>query len=61
MERVGQTIPVAFIDVDADPGMTSAYGIKSVPTLVFLKDGQVAQKQSGVLSESQVKDLWNQN
>ena len=61
MERVGQTIPVAFIDVDADPGMTAAYGIKSVPTLVFLKDGQVAQKQSGVLSESQVKDLWNQN
>jgi len=61
MERVGQTIPVAFIDVDTNPGMTSAYGIKSVPTLVFLKDGQVAKKQSGVLSESQVKDLWNQN
>jgi len=61
MERVGQTIPVAFIDVDANPSMTAAYGIKSVPTLVFLKDGQVAQKQSGVLSESQVKDLWNQN
>ena len=61
MEQVSRELPVKFIDVDENPSMTSAYGIKSVPTLVFLKDGQVAQKQSGVLSESQVKDLWNQN
>jgi len=52
---------IKFIDVDANPDMTAAYGVRSVPTLVIVKDGQVAQKQAGVLSESQVKGLWNQN
>lgn len=59
MEQVSRELPVKFIDVDANPDMTAAYGIKSVPTLVFLKDGQVAQKQAGVLSESQVKEKFN--
>jgi len=61
MEQVSRELPVKFIDVDANPDMTAAYGVRSVPTLIIIKDGQVAQKQSGVLSESQVKDLWNQN
>jgi thioredoxin 1 len=59
MERVGQTIPVAFIDVDANPDMTAAYGIKSIPTLVFLKDGQEADKSIGVLTEAQVKEKFD--
>jgi thioredoxin len=61
MEQVSRELPVKFIDVDANPDMTAAYGVRSVPTLVVVKDGQVAQKQAGVLSESQVKGLWNQN
>jgi thioredoxin 1 len=61
MEQVSRELPVKFIDVDANPDMTAAYGVRSVPTLVVVKDGQVAQKQAGVLTESQVKGLWNQN
>ena len=61
MEQVSRELPVRFIDVDANPDLTTAYGVRSVPTLVVVKDGQVAQKQAGVLTESQVKGLWNQN
>lgn len=61
MEQVSRELPVRFIDVDTNPDLTATYGVRSVPTLIVVKDGQVAQKQAGVLTESQVKGLWNQN
>jgi thioredoxin 1 len=59
MERVGQRIPVAFINVDENPQLSTQYNIRSVPTLIFLKDGQEADKSIGVLTEEQVKEKWN--
>jgi len=59
MERVGHDIPVQFVNVDESPQLAAQYNIRSVPTLVFLKDGQEADKSIGVLTESQVKDKWN--
>jgi thioredoxin 1 len=59
MERVGNEIPVRFIDVDANPQLSTQYQIRSIPTLVFLKDGQEADKSIGVLTETQVKEKWN--
>jgi thioredoxin-like negative regulator of GroEL len=40
--------------------LAAQYNIRSIPTLIFLKDGQEVNKKPGVLSESQVKELWNQ-
>ena len=59
MERISQDHPVKFINVDESPQLASQYNIRSVPTLVFLKDGQEADKSIGVLTEAQVKDKWN--
>ena len=60
MENVSNSIPVQFIDVDQNPTLSAQYSIRSIPTLVFLKDGQEINKRPGVLSESQVKEIWNQ-
>jgi thioredoxin len=60
MESVSNSIPVQFIDVDQNPTLSAQYNIRSIPTLVFLKDGQEINKKPGVLSESQVKEIWNQ-
>ena len=59
MEQVSRELPVKFIDVDANPDMAAAYGVRSVPTLIVVKDGQLAAKQEGVLTESQVKEIYN--
>jgi thioredoxin-like negative regulator of GroEL len=59
MESVSNSIPVRFINVDENPQLSAQYNIRSVPMLVFLKDGQEADKTIGVLTESQVKDKWN--
>jgi thioredoxin len=60
MESVSNSIPVQFVDVDQNPTLAAQYNIRSIPTLIFLKDGQEVNKKPGVLSESQVKELWNQ-
>ena len=60
MESVSNSIPVQFIDIDQNPALATQYNIKSIPTLIFLKNGQEINKRPGVLSESQVKEIWNQ-
>jgi thioredoxin 1 len=59
MERVGQELSVRFINVDENPQLAAQYNVRSVPMLVFLKNGQEADKTIGVLTESQVKEKWS--
>jgi thioredoxin-like negative regulator of GroEL len=59
MESVSNSIPVRFINVDDNPQLSAQYNVRSVPMLVFLKDGQEADKSIGVLTESQVKEKWS--
>jgi thioredoxin-like negative regulator of GroEL len=59
MESVSNSIPVRFINVDDNPELSAQYNVRSVPMLVFLKDGQEVDKTIGVLTETQVKEKWN--
>ena len=59
MESVNNSMPVRFINVDENPTLAAQYNVRSVPMLVFLKDGQEADKTIGVLTETQVKEKWN--
>jgi thioredoxin 1 len=45
-------IVVGKVDVDSNPGISARYGIRNIPTLLFFKDGQVADKQVGVVPKS---------
>ena len=47
-------IRFARVDVDANAGITKEYGIRTVPTLIFFKNGQVVDHIAGMISE---KDL----
>ncbi|MDT8391616.1 MAG: thioredoxin [Lentisphaeria bacterium] len=38
---------VGKVDVDEAPGLAAKYGIRSVPTLLFIKNGDVTDKQVG--------------
>ena len=61
MENVSNTIPVRFINVDETPQLATQYGIRSVPTVIIINNGQVTNKKAGVLTEIQIKSLWSQN
>jgi len=40
---------VVKCDVDNSPGVAAKYGIRNIPTILFFKDGKVADKQVGAV------------
>jgi thioredoxin 1 len=40
---------VVKCDVDSSPGVAAKYGIRNIPTILFFKDGKVADKQVGAV------------
>jgi len=45
---------VAKVDVDSNPGITMKYGIRNIPTILFFKNGEVADKQVGAVPKSTI-------
>ena len=40
---------VGKVDVDSNPGTAGKFGIRNIPTILFFKDGQIADKQVGAV------------
>ncbi len=56
VHEIGEEYPdravVGKLDVDSNPGVTQKFGIRNIPTILFFKDGEVADKQVGVAAKS---------
>ena len=37
------------VDVDSNVGISSKYGIRNIPTILFFKNGEIADKQVGAV------------
>ena len=48
-------IKIGKIDVEENPRTASHYGIMSIPTLIFLKNGQVMEQLVGVIAKTELK------
>lgn len=46
------------IDADKFPELAMKYGIMSVPTLCFYKDGLMMQKEIGYRTPEEIKDIY---
>ena len=44
----------AKVDVDAEPGLAARFGVRSIPTLVVLRDGEPLAAQAGVIGAEQL-------
>ena len=47
---------VAKIDADENPELTAKYGIRNIPTILYIKDGEIVDKHVGVASRGQLED-----
>ncbi len=48
------------MDVDANQEIPASLGIMSIPTVIFFKDGQVAQKSVGLRSKDQLAKILDE-
>ncbi len=53
VEHEGKAV-VAKVDVDSNPGITAKYGIRNIPTILFFKNGEIADKQVGAVPKSTI-------
>lgn len=58
-EFAGQ-IRVAKVDTDANPGLSQAFRIMSIPTIMAFKQGQLVFNQAGAFPEPAFRDLVQQ-
>ena len=50
----------AKVDVDAEPGLAARFGIRSIPTLMVLRDGEPIAAQSGLVGAEQLVEALDQ-
>jgi thioredoxin 1 len=50
---------IAKVDVDSNNGIAAQYGIRNIPTVLFFKNGQVADKQVGAVGKSALVNKLN--
>ncbi|HKM94559.1 MAG TPA: thioredoxin [Prolixibacteraceae bacterium] len=43
---------ITKMDVDNNPGIPARYGIRNIPTILFFKGGEVADKQVGAVPKT---------
>ena len=48
------------IDVDKHDDLARIYGIMSIPTLIFFKDGKEVKRHVGFINEDKIKEIINE-
>ena len=51
------SVKVCKMDVDANQELAVQYGVRSIPTLIIFKNGEVASTQIGAISKQQLEDF----
>jgi len=52
---------VAKLNIDENPNTPPKYGIRSIPTLMLFKDGNVHAQKLGAMSKSQLTEFLESN
>jgi len=49
-------VVVGKVDVDAHPATARAYGVTSIPPILFVKDGEVVHREVGALPKRKIAE-----
>ena len=52
-EYEGKAI-VGKVNVDENPGVSAQFGVRNIPTILFIKNGEVADKSVGAVPKAQL-------
>ncbi len=59
-EAFGDKVKFTKCNVDENPTTPTKYGIKSIPTLIFFKDGEIQDKVIGIVAKSRLEEMISQ-
>ena len=59
--EMSEKIKIVKVDVDNNNQTAMNYAIRSIPTLVIIKDGSVQAQHIGAASKAQLENFINQN
>ena len=51
----GGTVTLAKVNVDENPGLAARYGIRSIPTILLVKQGKVTDQVVGAVPKAQLR------
>jgi len=54
-------VTIAKLDVDANPQAARQFNVRSIPTLILFKGGDVSAQHVGATSKQQLKDFLDTN
>jgi len=52
-EYEGKAI-IGKVNVDENPGVSGSFGVRNIPTILFIKNGEVADKSVGAVPKAQL-------
>ena len=61
MREGNGNITLAKVNVDEQPALAARYGIRSIPTILFVKGGQVLDQVIGAVPKAQLKKKLDAN
>ena len=47
------------VNVDENPGLAARYGVRSIPTILFVKEGAVVERVVGAARKAVLQDILN--
>ena len=59
-KEFGDKISFVKLNVDDNPISPSKYGVQAIPTLIFFKDGKVAEQITGMVPKQKLEDAINE-
>ena len=58
-DEYGDQVVIGKMDVDSNTSITSKFGIRNIPTILFFKNGEVVDKTIGAVSKAQFIEKIN--
>ncbi len=54
--EMGGKVKIAKVNIDENPELATQYGVRSIPTLLIFKDGEIVANKIGAAPKSQLSD-----
>jgi thioredoxin 1 len=60
-DNEGKSVKIAKMNIDENQTTTQKYGVMSIPTFLFFKDGEVANQSIGAQSKDDLQKIIDEN